>query len=76
MIDKTTLPRQGENALGVPGAQQWVNDLPNEANKEFVANYKAKYKAPPSMVPNPTTQPFSSTVRWLLPRARLPATQT
>jgi branched-chain amino acid transport system substrate-binding protein len=75
-IDETTLPRQGENALGVPGVQQWVNDLPNEANKEFVANYKAKYKAPPSMAPNPTTQPFSSTVRWLLPRARLPAKQT
>jgi branched-chain amino acid transport system substrate-binding protein len=47
-IDETTLPRQGENALGIPGAQQWVNDLPNEANKKFVADYKAKYKASPS----------------------------
>jgi branched-chain amino acid transport system substrate-binding protein len=47
-IDETTLPRQGENALRVPGAQQWVNDLPNDANKNFVANYKAKYKASPS----------------------------
>src|SRR5215469_1589712 len=47
-IDETTLPRQGENALGVPGAQQWVNDLPNDANKKFVADYKAKYKASPS----------------------------
>jgi branched-chain amino acid transport system ATP-binding protein len=36
-IDETTLPRQGENALGVPGAQQYVNDLPNDANKKFVA---------------------------------------
>src|SRR5262250_512324 len=47
-IDETTLPRQGENAIGVPGAQQWVNDLPNDANRKFVADYKAKYKASPS----------------------------
>jgi branched-chain amino acid transport system substrate-binding protein len=47
-IDETTLPRQGENALGVPGAQQWVNDLPNDANRKFVADYKAKYKISPS----------------------------
>jgi branched-chain amino acid transport system substrate-binding protein len=32
-------------AVGIPGAQQWVNDLPNDANKKFVADYKAKYKA-------------------------------
>ena len=32
-------------ALGVPGAQQWVNDLPNDANKKFVADFKAKHKA-------------------------------
>ena len=38
-IDETTLPRQGELAIGVPGAQQWVNDLPNEQNKKFVADY-------------------------------------
>jgi branched-chain amino acid transport system substrate-binding protein len=47
-IDETTLPRQGENAIGVPGAQEWVNDLPNDANKKFVADYKVKYKASPS----------------------------
>jgi branched-chain amino acid transport system substrate-binding protein len=47
-IDSLSLPRQGENALGVPGAQHWVNDLPNEANKKFVADFKAKYKAYPS----------------------------
>src|SRR5882724_4675191 len=47
-IDETTLPRQGENALGIPGAQQWVNDLPNDANKKFVADYKVKYKGSPS----------------------------
>ena len=47
-IDETTLPRQGENAIGIPGAQEWVNDLPNDANRKFVADYKAKYKASPS----------------------------
>jgi branched-chain amino acid transport system substrate-binding protein len=47
-VDETTLPRQGENAIGVPGAQQWVNDLPNDANRKFVAGYKAKYKLSPS----------------------------
>ena len=47
-IDSLSLPRQGENALGVPGAQHWVNDLPNDANKKFVADFKAKHKAYPS----------------------------
>jgi branched-chain amino acid transport system substrate-binding protein len=47
-IDSLSLPRQGENALGVPGTQHWVNDLPNEANKKFVADFKAKHKAYPS----------------------------
>jgi len=42
-IDETTLPRQKDLALGVPGAQEWVNDLPNEANKKFVADYIKKY---------------------------------
>jgi branched-chain amino acid transport system substrate-binding protein len=47
-IDELSLPRQGDNAIGVPGAQQWVNDLPNDANKKYVADYKAKYKSSPS----------------------------
>src|SRR5438045_5504095 len=42
-IDETTLPLQKENAFGVPGAQEWVNDLPNEQNKKFVADYRKKY---------------------------------
>jgi branched-chain amino acid transport system substrate-binding protein len=42
-IDETTLPLQKDNALGVPGAQQWVNDLPNEQNNKFVADYRKKY---------------------------------
>ncbi|MBR0690988.1 ABC transporter substrate-binding protein [Bradyrhizobium manausense] len=42
-VDETTLPLQKENAFGVPGAQEWVNDLPNEQNKKFVADYRTKY---------------------------------
>jgi branched-chain amino acid transport system substrate-binding protein len=47
-IDETTLPLQKDLALGVPGAQEWVNDLPNDANKKFVADYKAKHGKGPS----------------------------
>jgi branched-chain amino acid transport system substrate-binding protein len=47
-IDELSLPRQKELALGVPGAQEWVNDLPNETNKKYVADYIAKYKSRPS----------------------------
>jgi branched-chain amino acid transport system substrate-binding protein len=47
-IDELSLPRLKDLAMGVPGAQQWVNDLPNETNKKFVADYIAKYKSRPS----------------------------
>jgi branched-chain amino acid transport system substrate-binding protein len=47
-IDELSLPRQKDLALGVPGAQEWVNDLPNDINKKFVADYKAKFKSSPS----------------------------
>jgi branched-chain amino acid transport system substrate-binding protein len=47
-IDELSLPRLKDLAVGVPGAQQWVNDLPNDANKKFVADYIAKYKSRPS----------------------------
>ena len=42
-IDELSLPLQKDLALGVPGAQQWVNDLPNDANKKFVADFIKKY---------------------------------
>jgi branched-chain amino acid transport system substrate-binding protein len=42
-VDELSLPLQKDNALGVPGAQEWVNDLPNEQNKKFVADYHTKY---------------------------------
>jgi branched-chain amino acid transport system substrate-binding protein len=47
-IDSITLPLQKDLALGVPGAQHWVNDLPNAANKKFVADFRARHKAYPS----------------------------
>src|SRR3977135_133993 len=47
-IYELSLPRMKDLAVGIPGAQEWVNDLPNEANKKFVADYKAKFKSSPS----------------------------
>jgi branched-chain amino acid transport system substrate-binding protein len=47
-IDDLSLPRLKDLAVGVPGAQEWVNDLPNDANKKYVADYKAKFNATPS----------------------------
>jgi branched-chain amino acid transport system substrate-binding protein len=47
-VDAITLPLQKDLALGVPGAQQWVNDLPYDANKKFVADFRAKHKNYPS----------------------------
>jgi branched-chain amino acid transport system substrate-binding protein len=47
-IDELSLPLQKEMALGVPGAQQWVNDLPFDSNKKFVSDYRTKYKSSPS----------------------------
>ena len=42
-VDELSLPLQKENALGVLGVQEWVNDLPNEENKRFVADYRKKH---------------------------------
>src|SRR5436309_11416178 len=47
-IDAITLPLQKDLALGVPGTQQWVNDLANDANKKYVADFRAKHKTYPS----------------------------
>jgi branched-chain amino acid transport system substrate-binding protein len=47
-IDSLSLPRLKDLGLGIPGAQQWVRDLPNEANKKYVADFRAKYKTDPS----------------------------
>jgi branched-chain amino acid transport system substrate-binding protein len=42
-IDELSLPLQKDNALGILGAQVWVNDLPNERNRRFVVDYRKKY---------------------------------
>jgi len=47
-VDAITLPRQKELAMGVAGAQQWVNDQPNKANKRYVSDFLAKHKMYPS----------------------------
>ncbi len=47
-IDAITLPLQKELALGTLGAQEWVNDLPNEQNKRYVADFKKKHNVYPS----------------------------
>ena len=47
-IDELSLPRLKDLAIGVPGVSHWVNDLLNEANKKYVADYKAKFKLSPS----------------------------
>jgi branched-chain amino acid transport system substrate-binding protein len=48
VLDELSIPRLKDLAVGIPGAQEWVNDLPNDANKKFVADYKTKYKSSPS----------------------------
>lgn len=47
-IDALSLPLQKDLALDVPGTQSWVNDLPNEANKKYVADFKKKHGTYPS----------------------------
>ncbi|MBM3556307.1 MAG: ABC transporter substrate-binding protein [Alphaproteobacteria bacterium] len=47
-IDSLSLPLQKEAAMGVLGAQEWVNDLPNAENAKFVGEFKKKYGKHPS----------------------------
>lgn len=48
VIDSLSLPRQKDAAVGVISALQWGADLPNDANKKFVADFETKYKTEPS----------------------------
>ncbi len=48
VIDELSMPRLKDLAVGVPGADHWVNDLPNDANKKFVSDFRKKYKRDPS----------------------------
>ena len=47
-IDSLSLARLKDQALGIPGAQEWVRDLPNEANKKYVDDFRARHKTDPS----------------------------
>ncbi len=47
-VDAITLPLQKDLALGVLGTQSWVWDLPNEANKKFVADFRQRHNRYPS----------------------------
>jgi branched-chain amino acid transport system substrate-binding protein len=47
-IDALSLPRLKDLALGIPGAQHWVMDLPNDANRKFVADYRARHNSYPA----------------------------
>ncbi|MCC6250427.1 MAG: ABC transporter substrate-binding protein [Rubrivivax sp.] len=46
--DGTTLPALKDDALGVLAGAAWGPDLPNPANKAFVAAFEQKYKRIPS----------------------------
>ncbi|HJQ58637.1 MAG TPA: ABC transporter substrate-binding protein [Vineibacter sp.] len=48
VVDALSLPQLKDLALGVPGAQSWVNDLPNDQNKRYVADFKKKHGTYPS----------------------------
>jgi branched-chain amino acid transport system substrate-binding protein len=48
VVDSLSLPRQKDAAVGVIQALQWGADLPNDANKKFVTDFKAKFGNEPS----------------------------
>jgi branched-chain amino acid transport system substrate-binding protein len=48
VVDSITLPLQKDAAVGVISVLQWGADLPNEANKKYVTDFKAKHKAEPT----------------------------
>jgi branched-chain amino acid transport system substrate-binding protein len=47
-IDSITLPAIGDAAVGTYQSNLWNADLPYEASKEFVKNFRAKYGYEPS----------------------------
>lgn len=47
-VDESTLPAQGEAALGMFAGSNWAPDLDTPANKKFVASYLAAYNAVPA----------------------------
>ena len=53
VVDALSLPRLGDLAVGVPGAQHWVNDLPNEANRNSSRTSVRSHKRYPSFYAAP-----------------------
>ena len=46
--DEATLPALKDNAIGVYGVLTWAPNMDNPANKKFVSDYEAAYKAVPA----------------------------
>ncbi len=46
-VDESTLPAEGDAAIGFYSGTNWTPDLDNPANKKFVAAFEAKYKYVP-----------------------------
>jgi branched-chain amino acid transport system substrate-binding protein len=47
-VDESTLPAQGDAALGMFAGSNWAPDLDNPQNKKFVSEYLAAYNAVPA----------------------------
>ncbi len=48
MVDSLSLPRQKDAAVGSISVLQWGADLPNDANRKFVAAFIERFKNEPS----------------------------
>lgn len=47
-VDETSLPAQGDDALGLMGVSVWASDLDNDANRHFVKAFEEAYGYMPS----------------------------
>jgi branched-chain amino acid transport system substrate-binding protein len=47
-VDESTLPAQQDAAVGFFAGSNWAPNMDNPANKKFVADYEAEYKAVPA----------------------------
>jgi branched-chain amino acid transport system substrate-binding protein len=47
-VNNNSLPALGDSANGLVSAMFWGEDLPNEANKKFVSDFRKKYNRSPS----------------------------
>jgi branched-chain amino acid transport system substrate-binding protein len=47
-VDESTLPAQGEAALGILGGANWAPNLDNPSNKQFVAAYEREFNGIPN----------------------------